>query len=115
MSAAIHGDGRSGRLTLPADLRPQLLQNPKILRRHEEPRLHHRREDVMGLAPMVLRRCIPLLLQHVGDLHVRHPQVALPRGVAEVGLGQALADAQGIGEEPLRELLNLTRHDHSCQ
>ena len=40
------------------------------------------------------RRQIALGLQHVADVCLRHGQVALPTGIAGVGLGQALSDAE---------------------
>ena len=38
---------------------------------------------------------VPLRQRQIAELFGRHGQVTLPRGVAGVGLGQALADAQG--------------------
>ena len=50
--------------------------------------------------------------QHVADLVVRDRQIALPAGIAGVGLGQALGDGEAVAEGFQRLGEIALRHQH---
>ena len=93
--------GQSGGQSLWIDLGSQSVEELHVLRGDEQVLFDHRRQRVVGLPPIAQRLGQSRLFQHVRHSPEGNPQVALPRGVGRVGLGQPLPDAERLAEQPL--------------